>query len=737
MKSLTKAIYKIIKENFYLLLLFSFFILVLAVNIRINIFRYDNFDFGKFDLGNMNQMIWNTLNNRFMYLTDYFGTNLPRWSMSHVDPILLLFIPIFLIFPHPMTIVYSQIVIILLSCFVVYKIAYLKLKSKFSSAVLGASFLVYPAVGFITAWTGFHGVSAAIPFFFLAFYVFEKMYIENNFNKKGFIYFWVLLIITMSGKEQIPLYIILYGFFILLFRNDKLYDIKFKNNSKFSKAFQFIKNALKINVTKHALGMMVVGVIWFILAFFVIIPLNASYRIEGFNKFAKSLNIDPKDTRDVSLDNYFLARYEAFGETYQQIILNMLFNPNQVIRIFFGGDRVDSLNKTFGPLAYFPLIYPIITIISLPDLAINYLTSADGIGTSEITNHRISMIIPVLFIATIFAIEYFSNLIIIFYKFIFKKISKKEFQKNEQKNLKNVVVVLLTLIVFFTNLQMTFYSNNPVFLWLDQAIKKRVLAKTADSEVNLESLKIGDVVRLSELENKDRECAKKIVNIIPNNASVSGPDYLGAHLSLRETYAIFPALYNEADYVIVDVFSRKLLTILDVDIDLARDVVEKMIINPNYKLLTGCGNLFVFQKVGLHQKSLLLPLQERFLYTEKVNLPLFLSLEVVDFNIPKEIKKDEIKASKIVYVKRDSTSIEDYVLFLTLVNKKTRELYQIANLPSYSITKLGDWTEDRYYIEDIELAIPNFLDSGDYMFFVGMGNNIRTRSLYLGDVLIY
>jgi hypothetical protein len=276
-----------------------------------------------------------------------------------------------------------------------------------------------------------------------------------------------------------------------------------------------------------------------------------------------------------------------------------------------------------------------------------------------------------------------------------------------------------------------------VFLWLDQAIKKRVLAKTADGDIDLNSLKVGDVVRLSELEEKDRECASKVVNLIPDNASVSGPDYLGAHLSLRETYAIFPALYNEADYVIVDVFSRKLLTILDVDIDLARDVVEKMIINSDYKLLTGCGNLFVFQKVGPHQKSDIMPLQERFVYEEKVNLPLFQSLEIVDYSIPSEIKKGETQDSRIVYIKRGNDSIEDYVLFLSFINKDTRELYQMANLPSFSITKVGDWSEDRYYIEDLELAVPDFLEKGDYMLFVGMGNNIRTRSLYLGDVVIY
>src|SRR4030066_2153332 len=98
-----------IKNNIFFLILIAFSLIFLAINIRINIFRYNNFDFGKFDLGNMTQMVWNAGHGRGLYLTDYFGTNLPRWAMSHVDPILYIFVPIFMIFPHALTLVISQL----------------------------------------------------------------------------------------------------------------------------------------------------------------------------------------------------------------------------------------------------------------------------------------------------------------------------------------------------------------------------------------------------------------------------------------------------------------------------------------------------------------------------------------------------------------------------------------------------------------------------------------------------
>jgi hypothetical protein len=224
--------------------------------------------------------------------------------------------------------------------------------------------------------------------------------------------------------------------------------------------------------------------------------------------------------------------------------------------------------------------------------------------------------------------------------------------------------------------------------------------------------------------------------MIPDNASVSGPDYLGAHLSMRETYAIFPALYNEADYVIVDVFAQKILRILDLDLTLVRDIVSEVIRSDDYVLKLGCGNLFVFEKIGTHEHSNLLPLQERFEYPEKVDLEIFQSLTIVDYEIPETFTRGKVQPAKFVYIKREEQNLDGYVLFLSFINQENGEIYQVANLPSYSLKQLRNWREDRYYIEDIEIAPPEFMDPGKYWFFIGMSNEIRTRSIFLGDVTI-
>jgi uncharacterized membrane protein len=692
-------LFRFLKSHIHILILTFWFLLVLVVNIYINLFKYRGFDFGKFDLGNMTQMVWNTLHGRFLYLTDYFGSNVPRWSMSHVDPILLLFVPVFAIYEHPLTLVFSQVLLVLSSCFIIYKLGILELRSKTSSLLIALSFLFYPSIGYLTAQTGFHGVTAVIPFFLGAFYVFEKMFKEKSFSVRNLIIFWVLLVLTMSGKEQIPLYIFLFSIFILVFRRSA-------------------------ESVKLALATGVVSLIWFILAFFVIIPANAHYRIESYQRFAESLNLQNATTRDVENSNYFLSRYEAFGDSYLSVAFGIISDPNKAIRIFFGGDKVKNFTRTFEPVMFLPFAYPQILVLALPDLMINYLTTAGGIGTAEVENHRISMIIPVLFLAIIYAVGFISRLL-------------------DLKSKKAVLVleIVLSACLLAVSIKTTFSYNNPVYLWLNQALSKRfsmipVFAKFDTASAKIENLQIGTVHKIAYLDNKDIECANRVVGMIPEDASVSGPDYLGTNLSMRETYAIFPALYNEADYVIVDVFSRKIFTILDIDASALKDVVGNLLENKNYELLTGCGNLFVFKNVGEHEKSDLLPLQERFEYPEKYNFEIFNSLFVVDYSIPTEVTRGVPSKAKVVYVRRENKDITDFILYMTYLNTKTGELYQAANLPSFSISEPEEWDTGSYFIEDIDVALPKYMDGGNYRVFVGLSNKIRTRNLYLGDILV-
>ena len=52
-----------------------------------------------------------------------------------------------------------------------------------------------------------------------------------------------------------------------------------------------LQDLLKGPNTKLAASMMVVGVLWFVTAFMIIIPKYADYRVEGYQKFAESMGL--------------------------------------------------------------------------------------------------------------------------------------------------------------------------------------------------------------------------------------------------------------------------------------------------------------------------------------------------------------------------------------------------------------------------------------------------------------
>lgn len=670
-------------------------LIVFASMLKINFFRYENFDMGKFDLGNMTQMAWYSLNGKFMYLTDYFGSNVPRWSMSHVDPILVIFIPLFYLIPHPLTLVIAQNILIIAAAFFIQKIAFIKTKNNLFSLFIALAYLTYPALGFLISWTGYHGVSPAI-FFFLWFvyYLVRKEDNAEDLSIRDYIYLSLLLIITLSGKEQISLYFVVLGFVYFIFSRYR----------------------------KFGLGVSLFSLLWFIVCFFVIIPNNAHYRVESFEKFANDLNISRDEIPNLYSSNYFLARYSEFGNSYSEIIKNMVLNPVKTAAVFLSGDKVDNLNLTFGPLFYLTFLSPLWMLVAFPDLLINYSTTQGGIGTSEIYNHRISMIIPVLFVSVIFGISFLKR----FLDFYFAK------------KYTNILISFIGLLIFINCFYFSYYvgEKNPIFSWIISAVEKRVLAKT-DTSVLDKELKVGDIVRVDPLENNDRECVRKIVDRIPPKVSVSGPDFMGSHLAQRETYAIFPAGKDTSDYLIVDIFSQKLLKILELDVELNRNFVGDTLKNKDYSLEFVCANLLVFKKIDVEVKDNLeteLPFQIYKNYKEKVNFPIFNGLHLVDYSYQKELVIGDKSNISFTFTKKEDKSLQGFISFTTFVHKESGNIYQFANYPSYAYSSLNSWEEDKYYFETIEYSIPPYMEKGDYLLFVGVDNRINSRSVYLGDV---
>jgi uncharacterized membrane protein len=64
------------------------------------VLRHRSFETGRFDLGNMTQAVWSTAHGDTLAVTNLAGEQTTRLA-SHFDPILVLFTPLWLVWPSP------------------------------------------------------------------------------------------------------------------------------------------------------------------------------------------------------------------------------------------------------------------------------------------------------------------------------------------------------------------------------------------------------------------------------------------------------------------------------------------------------------------------------------------------------------------------------------------------------------------------------------------------------------
>ena len=108
--------------------------------------RHDNFFSGRFDLGNMDQTVWNTIHGRIFELTNPNGTNITSRLSFHADFILVLLSPLYFMWENPKMLLLIQTIILSIGAVFVYLISQKILKSKNLSLTLGFIYLINPAV---------------------------------------------------------------------------------------------------------------------------------------------------------------------------------------------------------------------------------------------------------------------------------------------------------------------------------------------------------------------------------------------------------------------------------------------------------------------------------------------------------------------------------------------------------------------------------------------------------------
>ena len=333
----------IFKHRYEICLLFFVSLYILYFTTA-SFLKHDNFYTARFDLGNMDQVVWNTLHGRIFEFTDSTaaqGDGIVSRLVFHADFILILLAPLYLIWENPKMLLLTQTIVLAFGSIFVYLISKEVLKNKQISLIFAFAYLINPAVNWVNLYD-FHPVALATTFLLAAFYFLIK--------KR---YFLLVLFLILAGicKEQIWVINFLFGLYIVY---------KHKN--------------MLLGTTISLISLAI-----FYLLVWKLIP---GVRAE---------------------DHFALKFYSDYGESPTDIIKNILFSPGKVWETILKPDRLDFIKQLFLPLGYLSLLAPVFLIFAAPDLLIDLLSSRQSFH--QIYYQYSATITPFIFISAIYGVS--------------------------------------------------------------------------------------------------------------------------------------------------------------------------------------------------------------------------------------------------------------------------------------------------------------------------------------------
>ncbi len=265
-----------------------------------------------YDLVNMDQAVWNTLQGRPLAFSIVPGVE-SRLAF-HFEPILLPISLLYLIYENAETLLLLQTIIVALGAWPVYWIARDKLNNQLAGVIFAWLYLMYPPLQAANVFD-FHAVTLAATFLLFAIHA-----IVNGHRGRA-IFFCIL---AMGCKEDIPLLVAMLGLWVLLFNRDK-----------------------RLGFALAGLGM-----VWFVIAFRIVIP---QFAPEGINPY--------------------MGRYAEWGSSQREILLNLVTDPAGLVAYLVRPIHLTYYQDLLFPLNFLSLLAPHWLLLSGPSLAINLLSN--------------------------------------------------------------------------------------------------------------------------------------------------------------------------------------------------------------------------------------------------------------------------------------------------------------------------------------------------------------------------
>jgi len=311
----------------------------------LSVLRHEAYVTGRFDLGNMVQAVWSTAHGRPLQMTDLHGDQISRLA-AHVDPILVVFAPLWWIWPSPHMLLVAQACAVALGAIPVFLLARKHLASSRAALGFGLAYLLYPATGWLTL-NEFHPVALATPLLLFAFW-----YLDED----RLLPFSACALAAALCKEEIALVVAGFGIWYALARG------------------RWVVGA----------AIAVVGAAWAAVAIAIVIP--------HYNAGAES---------------DFYGRYSEVGGSAGGIVKTAFTHPLRIAEAAFSARDLHYLLDLVAPLAALCLLAPLMLVAALPELAINLLSSATT--QTSIHFHYTAGLIPPLVIGAIFGAKRLSR----------------------------------------------------------------------------------------------------------------------------------------------------------------------------------------------------------------------------------------------------------------------------------------------------------------------------------------
>ncbi|GAC1382789.1 MAG: hypothetical protein NVSMB33_10310 [Ktedonobacteraceae bacterium] len=504
--------------------------------------RYDTFKATAFDLGNMDQVLWNTIHGRWFQFTnqavDWYGP--PTRLAIHFEPIILPLSLLYVFHADPRILLVFQTLALTAGSVPVFLLTRKYLPEwPLLAALMTVAYLLSPALLGLNIFD-FHPMSLATPLL---------LYAVLALTYKRYIWFIVACILAASCKEDIPLFLAILGLFLIW----------------------------KYKLPRLGLALTIGGLLWSFLTFGIIIP--------HFYPGAQH--------------NNFWYRYESLGSSPGEAIVNVILHPWLLFTTFITLDRVYYLASLFRSSGFLCLLAPEWLLMALPGLAENLLSTDSLLYTG--VYHYNAAIIPFVMLSSIHGTR---RLIWIWRTWRgetkAQEVSKANFQQGlvmpfaQWKVMKKVVMVAIVVRSFIIT-SLKGIGRTLAYMRLDAFMRARYVAckqwlllqwqrlsermipvAKGISVLRLQWITFAWIVLMIGLNftlatpllnsfwadhqpGSREQHIQQLLAMIPPDASVSAGDNINPHVSERQHLAIFPSIsdtgQDPADtvqYIIVD-----------------------------------------------------------------------------------------------------------------------------------------------------------------------------------------